>query len=107
MRHAQNRKITGAMKLPKGMWSPIASRLPGSTAITSIAMAEPLSVALHAVNQAGVVVTAAIARCPIWPVVEFCDRAILIDAGKVLMEDRPGRVAETYISMLQDRKSVV
>lgn len=35
------------------------------------------------------------------PVAGFCDRAILIDGGRVLMNDRPEAIAEAYLSMLR------
>lgn len=35
------------------------------------------------------------------PVLHFCDRAILIEGGRVLLEDRPERIVETYMSLLR------
>ncbi len=38
------------------------------------------------------------------PIAAFCDRAILIDAGRILMEDLPERIAATYLSMLRSEQ---
>jgi ABC-type polysaccharide/polyol phosphate transport system ATPase subunit len=37
-------------------------------------------------------------------VAKFCDRAILIEGGRVQMEDRPELVASTYLSMLRSEQ---
>lgn len=39
------------------------------------------------------------------PVVNFCDRAILIEGGRVLLEDRPERVVDAYMSLLQGEQT--
>lgn len=35
------------------------------------------------------------------PVVGFCDRAILIEGGRVLVDDQPARIVDAYMSLLR------
>jgi ABC-type polysaccharide/polyol phosphate transport system ATPase subunit len=40
-------------------------------------------------------------------VAEFCDRALLIEAGRILMDDRPERVAKAYLTLLESEQAGV